>query len=374
MPLVVLVAPDSFKGTLGAPEVAEAISDGWRAVRPDDELVIRPQADGGEGTLAAVERSVASSVRRSAGLVTGPDGKPTPGEWLELPGGVAVVELAQSCGLPLMRRPDPLRATTRGLGEVIRAALESGATSLVIGLGGSASSDGGAGALQALGLSLLDEQDELISDGGASLIDIVAIERDYLVPAPAGGVILLTDVTAPLLGPSGAAAVFGPQKGATPAQVERLEQTLTHFAHLLGCQPGETGAPGTGAAGGTAFGFAAVWGASIRSGAEYIAELSGLPEALSRADIVLTGEGRFDSQSFNGKVVGHQLSLAGGSGVVAGVIAGQVEGDLPSDVWTACLADLAGSEDAAMAEPAEWLRLAGSRAAAELAPAGATPG
>ncbi|MBU1588354.1 MAG: glycerate kinase, partial [Actinobacteria bacterium] len=153
----VVIAPDSFKGSLSAREVAEAIAAGWRAVRPDDELVLVPQADGGEGTLDAVEASVPGAVRCSAGSVTGPDGRPTPGEWLQLPDGTAVVELAQPSGLPLMRELDALGATTRGLGQVIRAALEAGATSLVIGLGGSASTDAAAGALAELGLVLLDE-------------------------------------------------------------------------------------------------------------------------------------------------------------------------------------------------------------------------
>jgi len=361
--LTVVIAPDSFKGTLSALEAAEAIADGWRAVRPDDELVLVPQADGGEGTLDAIEAAVPGSVRRTAGAVTGPDGRPTPAGWLELPDGTAVVELAQSSGLPLQRTPDALRATTRGLGEVIRAALDAGATSLVIALGGSASTDGGAGALSALGLVLLDEQGELVPDGGAALAGIVDVRFDELLPPPAGGVVLLTDVTAPLLGPAGAAAVFGPQKGASPAQVERLEAALAHFADLLG---GARDEPGSGAAGGTGYGFATVWGASIVPGADRLAELSGLRAAVARADVLLTGEGRFDDQSRSGKVVGHLLALAAQDGVVAGVIAGQVADG--TGVWTASLADLAGSVDGAIAAPAVWLRAAGSQAARELSP------
>ncbi len=357
----VVIAPDSFKGSLSALEVAEAIAAGWHAERPDDELVLVPQADGGEGTLDAVEASVAGAVRCDAGPVTGPDGRPTRGEWLQLPDGTAVVELAQASGLPLMPRLDPLGATTRGLGEVIRAALDGGATSLVIGLGGSASTDGAAGALAALGLELLDEQGELLPDGGRALADLVDVRRDRLVPPPAGGVTLLTDVTAPLLGPTGAAAVFGPQKGATPEQVRLLDASLSHFADLLG---GDRNGQGAGAAGGAGYGFAAAWGGRMVSGADHLAELTGLDAVVARADVLLSGEGRFDEQSLTGKVVGQLLQRAARHGVRSGVIAGQVA--VQGGVWSASLTELAGSVEAAMADTATWLRVAGAKAAREL--------
>lgn len=357
----VVIAPDSFKGSLSALEVAHAIAEGWRTVRPDDELVLVPQADGGEGTLDAVEASVPGAVRRSAGFVSGPDGRPTPGEWLELPDGTAVVELAQASGLPLMAELDALGATTRGLGQVIRAALEAGAARLVVGLGGSASTDGAAGALTELGLVLLDEQGELIPEGGRGLADIIDVHREGLLPAPAGGVTLLTDVTAPLLGPTGAAAVFGPQKGSTPEQVAGLDIALAHFAGMLG---GDPTAPGTGAAGGAGYGFSAVWGATIVPGADRVAELSGLADAVARADVLISGEGRFDDQSLTGKVVGRVLAL--GPDITTGVIAGQVTA--PTGGWSVSLTELAGSVEAAMADPATWLRAAGAKAASELKP------
>lgn len=360
VPSTVVIAPDSFKGSLPARDVAEAIAHGWRSIRPEDHLVLVPQADGGEGTLDAVEAAVPGAVRHAVGDVTGPDGRPTPGEWLELPGGVAVVELAQASGLPLMRALDATGATTRGLGEVIRSALDSGASSLVIGLGGSASTDGAAGALSALGLLLLDEQGELLPDGGGPLRDLFSIERRDLLAPPPGGVTLLTDVTAPLLGPTGAAAVFAPQKGASPEQVAQLDAALAHFAGLLGGDPGH---PGSGAAGGAGFGLAAAWGARIVSGADYLADLSGLTTAIASADVLITGEGRFDDQSLTGKVVGQLLDTAAGAGVTAGVIAGQVTAS--SDVWTASLTELAGSTEAAMADTAAWLREAGAKAARE---------
>lgn len=231
--LTVVIAPDSFKGSLSAAEVATAIAAGWRELRPDDTIVLLPQADGGEGTLDAIAAAVPDAVRRSAGMVTGPDGRPTPGEWLELPGHVGVVELAAVSGLPLMAELDPMGAQTIGVGEVIASALDAGAASLVLGLGGSASTDGGAGALGALGLDLRDGDGALLPPGGGSISRLAAIDRSRLRPAPAGGVTLLTDVDAPLLGARGAAAVFGPQKGATADQVSELDAALAHFATTL---------------------------------------------------------------------------------------------------------------------------------------------
>jgi glycerate kinase len=359
VPRTVILAPDSFKGSLPAHQVAEAIAAGWRDVHPDDDLVLLPQADGGEGTLDAIASAVPGAVLRDAGPVTGPDGRPTPGAWLQLPDGGAVVELAQCSGLPLMAALDPLGATTRGLGEVIAAALDAGATALTVGLGGSASTDVAAGALAALGLRLLDADGRALPDGGAALARLHAIDTTALRTPPP--VTLLTDVTAPLLGAHGAAAVFGPQKGADPQQVAELDAALTHAATILG---GDPDAAGAGAAGGAGYGFAAVWGASIVPGADRIAELTGLPVALETADVLLTGEGRFDVQSLGGKVVGRLLQRADRAGVIAGVIAGQVE--LTDGPWTASLTGLAGSVDAAIADPARWLRQAGAAAATAL--------
>lgn len=357
----VVVAPDSFKGTLGAHDVARAIAEGWASVRPSDELVVLPQADGGEGSLEAVERSVPGAVRRSAGRVTGPDGRPVDGVWLELPDGTAVVELALSSGLPLMREPDPRGATTRGLGEVIAAAVAAGATSVVVALGGSASTDGAAGALRALGLSLLDSDGIELADGGADLARLARADASRLVPAPAGGAILLTDVTAPLLGEHGAAAVFGPQKGAGPDDVRDLDAALARFHEVVG---GDAAAPGAGAAGGSGFGLAAMWGARIVPGARYLAGLTGADGALEGADLLITGEGSFDGQSLTGKVVGTLVELAGEHAVPVHVIAGRVA--LETDLATTSLTDLAGSADAAMTATAHWVREAAAAAARRL--------
>lgn len=333
----VVIAPDSFKGSLDARSVAEAIADGWRSVRPDDDLVLLPQADGGEGTLGAVAAAIPGAVRQPVGEVTGPDGRPVPGEWLQLPDGTAVVELAQSSGIALMSTLDPLGATTRGLGEVIAAALRAGATSLMIGLGGSASTDGGEGALDAL----------------------TGIE-----PPPLG-VTVLTDVTAPLLGPTGAAGVFGPQKGATAADIVILEQRLRDWAAGFDADPMT---PGAGAAGGTAFGFFAAWNATIEPGSHTIATLTKLSEHLSNADVLITGEGSFDDTSYTGKVVGHALERAQEDNVARIIaIAGRfaTEPHLPDGraVASISLSALAGSTEAALADPTHWLISASQQAA-----------
>ena len=354
----VIIAPDSFKGSVPAREVAAAIARGWASVRPDDRVTLIPQADGGEGTLDAIATAVPDAVLHCVGSVTGPDGRPTAGMWLELPGRVGVVELAQSCGLPLMKGPDPLGATTRGLGEVIRHALGHGVDSLVIGLGGSASTDGGAGALAALGLQLLDEHGAVIPDGGGSLASLASIRRDAMIAPPPRGATLLTDVSAPLLGPTGAAAVFGPQKGAAPADIRTLDAALARFASLLGGNPDQ---PGAGAAGGVAYGLAAVWGATIEPGAAYLQKLSGLTAAIVTADVVITGEGRFDDTSSGGKVVGELLRLAGQHQVAVGIIAGQVATE--AEAWTLALAELAGTAQKAIADPVPVLEEAGRRAA-----------
>ena len=363
MSMKIVIAPDSFKGTLSARDAARAIAVGWGRVHPGDRLVLLPQADGGEGTLDAVETAVDGAERRSAGTVTGPDGSPTPGEWLQLPDGTAVVELAQSSGLPLMRAADARGATTRGLGQVIRSALTHGATSLVVGLGGSASTDGGAGALSALGLRLLDARGSELADGGAALARLGSVDRSGLLAAPPGGVVLLSDVNAPLLGPTGAAAVFGPQKGATPGEVAELDAALATFAAVLG---GDPSAAGAGAAGGTGFGLASAWGAELRSGADFIAELTGVDAAIADAQLLLLGEGRFDEQSLGGKAVGGLLARAAAAGVPVGVIAGQVALDA-AEPWTIALSRLAGSGAEAMASPEVWLHAAGAEAARHFA-------
>lgn len=328
----VVIAPDSFKGSVSALDAAVAIEAGWRHEHPDDSILTLPQADGGEGTLAAIAAAIPEANFHSAGLVRGPDGRPVEGLWLELPGGAAAVELAQCSGLPLMAKPDPIGASTYGFGEVIAAALDAGATSLIIALGGSASIDGGAGALSAL---------------------------RGRVP-PSDGVRLLADVTSPLLGPNGAAATFGPQKGATPKQVRMLEERLSLFAERFDADPST---PGAGAAGGAGFGFMAAWGATLESGSEVMAQLTGLSNAIRTADVLITGEGSFDNTSMAGKVVGNLLAIADRENLRRIVVAGSLKSTplTPGGrtVEAISLVELSGSLESALGETAYWLREAG---------------
>ncbi|CAJ65408.1 glycerate kinase I [Frankia alni ACN14a] len=361
-PRRVVIAPDSFKGSATATEVAAALGDGWRSRRPGDEIVTLPIADGGEGTLDVFAAAVPGSVRHPV-RVTGPDGRPHDAEWLALPGDVAVVELARASGLPLMPAPDPLRAQTIGLGEALRAALVGGARRILVALGGSASTDGGTGALAALGARFLDARGAVLPPGGGALPELARVELAGLRTPPPGGVRCLVDVDAPLLGPAGAAAVFGPQKGAGPADVDLLAAGLRRLAEVLG---GEPAAPGAGAAGGTAYGLAAAWGADLVPGVETITEAAGLPAALAGADWVVTGEGRFDRTSLAGKVVGGVLTLARAAGVPLLLAAGQIDAPRPEGaIAEVALARLAGGAPAAVAEPLRWLRAAGAELAGQ---------
>ncbi|MCM3883586.1 glycerate kinase [Frankia sp. R82] len=355
-----MIAPDSFKGSASATQVAASLAQGWHSRRPQDEIVSVPIADGGEGTLDVFAATVPGARRRPV-RVTGPDGRPRDGEWLALPGQVAVVELAGVSGLPLMRTPDPLGAHTLGVGQALAAALRDGARQVLVTLGGSASTDGGTAALTALGARFADVNGVVLPLGGGSLITLGQVDLARLLPPPPGGVRCLVDVDAPLLGDAGAAAVFGPQKGATPADVGHLTAGLARLAGLLG---GDPAAPGAGAAGGTAYGLAAAWGADLVSGVQTIIEVAGLPDALTGSDWLVTGEGRFDRTSLGGKVVGGVLGLARQQAVPVLVAAGQLDAPWPEGVAGAvALARLAGGIPAALADPHRWLHAAGAELA-----------
>ena len=359
----VVIAPDSFKGSIAAAAAAAALASGWRVVRPGDEVVCVPLADGGEGTLDVLAAAVRGA-RWHQARVTGPAGQPADSAWLELPGGLAAVELARSSGLPLLARPDPLGAQTTGLGEIIGHALDAGADQVMIALGGSASTDGGTGALAALGARFLDAGGAPLPPGGGALRELASVDLAGLRPPPTGGVSCLSDVRAPLLGPAGAAAVFGPQKGAGPVQVAQLEDGLARLAGRLG---GEPDAPGAGAAGGTGYGFAAAWGARIGPGAVQLSRLAGLDQALAGAGLVITGEGRYDETSGTGKVAGTVFAAASAAGVPAALVAGQIAAvPPPAAAWAVGLADLAGGPAAALADPGHWLRQAGQELAARM--------
>jgi len=353
----VVLAPDSFKGTLPARDVASAIAEGWRSIRPDDDLTLLPLADGGEGTLEVIA-ACHDDARWCTADVLGPDDRVVSAVWLLLADGTAVVELARGSGLPLMRRLDAVKAHTVGFGQLLAAALRHpDVVRVTATVGGSASTDGGAGALSALGAGFLDAGGRPLARGGGALNRLSVIDTTALRSPPAGGVDVLVDVAAPLLGPRGAAAEFAPQKGASQDQVDILERALHRFSDIVGGDPTE---PGSGAAGGAAFGLRTLWSARLVPGAAELGELVRLADHVASAELVVTGEGRLDAQSLQGKVVGHVVQTASVAGRPVWACVGQVRGPVPAglDSWWA-LEEIAGSATDAMANPRRWLRDAG---------------
>jgi glycerate kinase len=367
----VVLAPDSFKGSIRATAAAAALAEGWRLVDADAEIVAKPMADGGEGTLDAFAAAVPGSVPLRV-AVAGPGGAPVDATWLllpaapGLPGGTGVVELASTSGIELLgERRLPWDAGTTGFGEAIAAALAWGVSRLVVGIGSSASTDGGAGMLAALGARVADGDGTPIAPGLRGVATAETVDLDGLPPLPPGGVIVLTDVVNPLLGPRGAAAVFGPQKGLDSRDAEEADAALARWAALLHA---DHDAPGAGAAGGTGLALLA-WGARLVSGAAEVAELIGLPAAVAAASVVVTGEGSFDGQSAAGKAPAHVAALAAEAGVRAALVAGRIAPDADTGGFAASvsLTEFAGSRAAALAEPRRALREAGAELARRLA-------
>jgi glycerate kinase len=363
----VLICPDKFAGTLSAPEVARAVADGWSV--PGDVLVQRPLADGGPGFVEVL--AAALDGRRVPVDTVDPLGRPARGEIL-LAGGVAYVESAQACGLHLLtaEERDPRRATSYGLGLLLAAAVESGAAEIVVGLGGSAVNDGGAGMLAALGAAPLDGSGYALPYGGAALIDAASL----------GGVpqlrqvrlVAATDVDNPLTGLHGASNVFGPQKGASREDVLLLDAALEHFAGVLerafdikdlALQPGGGAAGGIGAA-------LIALGGRVTSGINLVTNLIGLDRELDAADLVITGEGSFDHQSLRGKVVAGIAAGARDRGLPCVVLAGrnetgQREAAAAGVTETHTLVEHFGSVQTALTEPARGLRELSARLAGQ---------
>ncbi|WP_406724410.1 glycerate kinase [Streptomyces sp. GD-15H] len=329
----VLVAADKFKGSLTAVQVAERVTAGLRRVVPDLEVEALPVADGGDGTVAA---AVAAGFDRREVRVTGPVGDEVTAVFA-LRGGTAVVEMAEASGL--QRLPDgvlaPLTASTYGSGELLRAALDAGARTLVFGVGGSATTDGGAGMLAALGARFLKADGEPVAPGGGGLAELASADLSGLDPR-LGQVefVLASDVDNPLTGPKGAPAVYGPQKGASPEDVERLDAALGHFARVLeesaGAKAAESAvSPGAGAAGGLGFG-ALLLGAGFRPGIEVMLDVLGFASALERADLVITGEGSLDEQTLHGKAPAGVAAAARAAGKEVVAVCGRLA--LPPEV------------------------------------------
>ncbi|WP_265554545.1 glycerate kinase [Serratia grimesii] len=301
----VVIAPDSFKESLSALEVAEAIERGFRQVYPHVQYVKLPMADGGEGTVDSMVAATGGEIVRVE--VTGPLGQPVQAFYGLLGDEeTAVIEMAAASGLHLAPKAqrDPRITTSYGTGELILAALERGVKAIILGIGGSATNDGGAGMMQALGAKLLDDQQNLLLSGGAALAQLAHIDLSAMDPRlQQVSVTAACDVDNPLCGAHGASAVFGPQKGATPEMVAQLDAALRHYGTLLEQATGREviNMPGAGAAGGMGAALLGMLNARLRPGIEIVIETLGLDEALRDADLVITGEGRLDSQSIHGK-------------------------------------------------------------------------
>lgn len=317
----ILVAPAAFKGTFGPRQIADFLAAGVRRVLPTAKVLTCPVADGGDGLLEAV-LPPGSLVEKVP--VTGPLGSPVSAELGWLDPETAIFASSSVCGLALVP-PDqraPLRATTRGVGELIWEAADRGARTVVVGLGGSATVDGGTGAARGLGWSFTDASGQELPEGGGALGDLATVSGGWRLEAQ---VVALTDVTTPLAGSGGAAAVFGPQKGASPSDVERLGAGLGRLAECLS-QAGHGGLdrlPGGGAAGGLGAGLVGFARATLTPGAPWVLDRIGFDAALATADLVLTGEGEFDATSFAGKVTGEIVRRAQAARRRVAVVAGR---------------------------------------------------
>ncbi|VBB05381.1 glycerate kinase [Lucifera butyrica] len=315
----IIIAPDSFKGSLSAIEVAKAMEKGVRHVFPDAEVVKVPIADGGEGTVDALVTATGGRIVRQT--VTGPLGEPVEAYWGILGDGrTAVIEMAAASGLPLIpkERRDPRLTTTYGTGELIKAALEAGIRTLIIGIGGSATNDGGAGMARALGIRFLDAAGCELPDGGAALNRLARIDISGRDPRLDEAAILVAcDVDNPLCGSRGASAVYGPQKGATPAIVAELDQALLHYAGIAQMATGRDIAnrPGAGAAGGLGAGLLFFTNARLKPGVEIVLEAAQFSILVQHADLVITGEGATDFQTAHGKAPVGVARIAAASGV-----------------------------------------------------------
>lgn len=362
----IVIAPDSFKGSISATLAARALAEGWSDARPQDTVLQRPMGDGGEGTLDAFEAANPASERHPV-RVMGPDGRSVQAHWLRIapsvdaPAGTGVVELARTSGIELLdvTALRPLTAHTLGFGQAIADALDSGVSRLLVTVGGSASSDGGSGALRALGARFLDHASNEIALGASGLSALDSFDRSRLRPLPPGGAVVLTDVNNPLLGKRGAARVFSAQKGASLSDEIVIEAALARWSRVAGNDPGVAGA---GAGGGAAYGLH-LWGASIQSGAAVVADLIGLDDSVRDADLVITGEGRFDDQTSEGKAPHRVCEVARRHGVQVAIVAGVVKIAVERAVSTISLSELAGSSRASLQNPGRWLRIAGRRLA-----------
>ena len=322
-----VLVPDSFKGTLTSREICEILREEILRVRPGAEVVAVPVADGGEGSVDAFLAAMGGE--RIEVPVHGPHMEEMTGFYGLLPDGTAVIEMAAAAGLPLVGdRLEPDTATTYGVGELMAAAAEQGAQRIILGLGGSATNDGGCGAAAALGVRFMRADGSDFIPAGGTLNEIDSIDMSGRRPLPA--VTVMCDIDNPLCGPSGASAVFGPQKGADPAMVQRLDENLAHLAAVIGRDLGlqVKDVPGAGAAGGMGGGSLAFWGGQLQMGIQTVLDTVGFDELVEGAKLVFTGEGRLDSQSLRGKVIDGVAKRARKHGVPVVAVVGAVAEDV----------------------------------------------
>ena len=330
--MTIIVAPDSFKGNMSAQDACTAIAEGIRQADTSINIKTFPLADGGEGTARIVTEAAGGTLVPVQ--VHGPLGEPVTAFYgLINKGKTAILDMASASGLELVPpgKLNPLKASTYGTGELIKAALDAGIEELLIGIGGSATVDGGIGMLQALGFELLDEMGHPVGQGGAALQHIYEIRTSHRDPRLATiSIKVACDVTNPLTGPEGAAAVFGPQKGATPEMIPLLDEGLGRLgqAWIRAGLAEDTDHPGDGAAGGLGAALRICLGASIESGALLVMKATGMKDALTQADLVITGEGRTDSQTTRGKLCAVVARACKGANVPVALLSGALAGDL----------------------------------------------
>jgi glycerate kinase len=322
----IIIATDSFKGSLSAPEACNIIARQARQRFPMAEVLEIPIADGGEGFVQVILQNLDGQLRQI--IVLNPLGKPIRAAYALLDNGAAIIEMAAAAGLPLLPKNelDPRKTSTFGVGELILDAIKAGADPIFVGLGGSATVDGGTGAATALGMQFFDERGRGVTSGGG-LGDVRSLDLSGLHRLNySGKLVFLTDVNNPLCGPNGAAEVFGPQKGATPEQVKQLDQGLRNLAGLIDRETGLNlqDVPGMGAAGGFALPFVAFMGAEIQSGIDFVLDLLKFDEKLVGTDLVITGEGRTDAQSAMGKAISAVTRRARAANVRVAVISGAI--------------------------------------------------
>ena len=366
----IVIAPQGFKAGISGLAAAEAIARGVAAVDPDAETVLAPVADGGDGTLNALVDATGGQVFTST--ITGPLGQPLEARWGVMgDGSTAVIEMALASGLALVpqRRRNPRVTTTAGTGEILKEAMDRGYTRVIVGLGGSATNDGGAGMATALGARFLDSEGRHLPPGGSALARLDRIETQGLHPALGQATIIAaTDVTNPLCGPDGASAVFGPQKGANPEMVQELDAALANFARVVArdLHRDVSEEPGAGAAGGLGAGLMAFAGATLQSGIDMVCEVLQFDALLQGADLVITGEGRADRSTIFNKAPAGVARHAQAHGVPTVLLAGSL-GSGYEELYehglaaVVCIADRPMSFDVSLSRSAELLESAAER-------------